>query len=84
MQKAQPQHRPLQDRFVATLWLCEAIDRAKALKQGCTTAYLIFTTRMIANKFRIQEWHLEYIGEKFKAKQAWARMKYEKLYPQHK
>ena len=77
--------KPLQDRTTATWWLCDAIAKAKALsKPSGTVAYIIFTERMIKNKFRIQQWHLEYIGEKFNFKPQWAIIKYEGIYPQHK
>ena len=79
------QHNPLQDRTTAKWWLDETINKAKGLsKPSGTVAYVIFTERMIKAKFRIQEWHLEYIGQKFGFKPMWAALKYKNLYPQHK
>lgn len=76
--------KPVQDKFTATLWLNEAIKKAESKQQGGTVAYVIFSERMIAQKYRIESWHLEYIGEKFKFKPAWAVFKYGALLPQHK
>jgi len=77
-------YRTSQDRVVATWWLDEAIKKAKSYNASGMVAYTIFTERMIKNKFRIDEWHLEYIGKAFNFKPMWSKIKYEKLYPQHK
>lgn len=77
-------YRTTQDRATATWWLDEAINKAKGLKTSGMVAYTIFTERMIKNKFRIEEWHLEYIGKNFGYKPQWSKIKYEGIYPQHK
>ncbi len=84
MQYTNKDYRTTQDRAVATWWLDEAINKAKGLKISGMVAYTIFTERMIKSKFRIEEWHLEYIGNAFNFKPTWAKIKYEKLYKQHK
>ena len=66
-------YRTTQDRATATWWLDEAINKAKGLKTSGMVAYTIFTERMIKNKFRIEEWHLEYIGKNFGLRRAGAR-----------
>lgn len=76
--------KPIQDKYVATLWLDDAIKyaRSKGYKGGLASG--VFLEKMIKEKFRVELWHIEYIAQKFNFKPTWAQLTFEKILPQHK
>lgn len=62
----------------------ECIKRTKKMRVSGNIAAATFVERMIKDKFRVERWHYEYIGEAFGFKPAWASFKYNELLEVHK